>query len=137
MANMITAIQDRLVLTLDEVKGYLGIDLLDLTQDDFLNFLMDVCKRSGDDYCLNPFLAADGVTELDIPPPVKLGVMVCIKFEFNQKDSDAGVAGPIIMKKAGDLTERYSDKNAGDSASTVAPLGARRLWRQYRLVPGF
>ncbi len=135
MANLITAIQDRSVTTLADVKDYL--DITDASEDAFLTFLLDVCKRKADDYCLNPFLDTDGVTELAIPLPVELGLRVCVKYEYQQKSATSGTAGPIVMEKAGDLQVKYSDRITDSESVDQVPAGARRLWKPYRLVPGF
>lgn len=65
-----TAIQDRLTITLEEVKEFLRVDEdmtgLDLT----LNTLITASKEAADAYCCNDFLDSNDV-ELDIPAKVK------------------------------------------------------------------
>lgn len=66
-----TAIQDRLSLTLAEVKEFMRIDADNTDYDVTLARLITASLRMADDYCQNDFLDEDdGVTELDIPDSV-------------------------------------------------------------------
>lgn len=66
-----TAIQDRLTITLAEVKSFLKIDS-DLTAfDNILSTMIPASKEAADEYCQNDFLNDDG-TDAAIPSSVKI-----------------------------------------------------------------
>lgn len=69
---MITAVTDRLAITLEEAKAYLRVDT-DL-EDAVIMDCVDAAKSEADAYLQNPFVDADGQA-LPIPPALKMWVL--------------------------------------------------------------
>lgn len=126
MANP-TAIQDRLVLSIDQVK-----DALDITgdSDDFLlNTSLAAAKIDADAYCNNPFEDDDGI-ELSIPETITIGVIFWIKTVLGIKDqSSIGVTA----EKAGDVSRSFGVGLSGLIASNPQ---VRSYFEFHRLSPG-
>lgn len=150
----VTAIQDRLVLTLADVKAYLGITVTDF--DDRITLALSSVKRLADDFCNNPFhemvqvdptfneyyeprhplndrsdgvpdLDADPVVEEPIPDQVKEGVLEYIRWTLQRQ----GVALGSTEEKVGDVSRKYE---LGDV--TVTDI-KDVYFRPFRLTPGF
>jgi hypothetical protein len=121
------AVVDRLSLTVSDVKDFLAISVA--TYDDEIEDLLEAAKEDADSYLNNPFEDDDG-TELDIPGPVRLGVIRWIEAEL-----PAGLGGApagVISEKAGDVSRTYAQADT----SQAIPAPAVRLWKRYRLLPG-
>lgn len=79
-----TAVQDRLALSVAEVKSYLKIE--EDGEDADVAILLQSAKEKADDFLNNPFLNADG-TEKDIPDTVKLWCMkYCARHHRNRPE---------------------------------------------------
>lgn len=69
---MVTAVQDRLVVTLEEAKNYLRVDHDE--DDSLIETLVSAAKASADAFLNNPF-PTSGPYESGIPAPVKVWVL--------------------------------------------------------------
>lgn len=86
---MITAIQDRLTITVTEMKDFLKITVTSSVDDSFLTSCIDSAKEQADFYCQNPFTVTDEigvVTEIAIPSSVKNAVMLIASTLFTERN---------------------------------------------------
>lgn len=79
--QLITTVQDRLTITLVEVKAHLKIDGTD--QDVQLSNLITAAKAEADAYMQCTFLADDGVTELTLPGQIKQWCLKAIAYYYD------------------------------------------------------
>lgn len=90
----ITAVQDRLSLTLTQVKARIGVKGTD--DDDYLTDVLAAALEAADAYMQNPFLQRDaeddyesyldGPVTVAIPSRVKLGVIEWVRLYRNKSD---------------------------------------------------
>ena len=98
-----TAIQERLDLTIDQVKEALHITG---DSDDFvISTALEGARIDADAFVNNPFEDSDG-NELAIPKGITLGVIFMIKAALGIKDQS--VLG-VKSEKAGDVARTYGD----------------------------
>lgn len=112
------AVEDRLTLTVTEVKNILG---LGDDRDQLLDLLIPAGKQIADAYLNNPFEDADG-NELAIPEAIKLGLVFWLEGELDRRPQGA------IYVKTGDLAIRYSDGTEFNENTT-------RHWDPFRFEP--
>lgn len=121
------AVQDRLDVTLDELKNYLGIPVDEDDDDLILGLMLDAAKEAADAFLNNPFEELDGdgeVVERPIPSMVKAGVIQWAAFNAVHRDPT------ITSRRASALAESYASKAEGD-------MNVRRtFWAPFRLMPG-
>ena len=119
----ITAVQDRLNVTLEDAKTYLRVDADD--EDTLIESLIGEAKASADAFLNNPFTDSAGANE-DIPADVKAWVLRRVAFMYEQRvenvraDSVTGV-GTIDYGRA------ISDQGGSLDYAMIRP---------YRLNPG-
>ncbi len=119
----ITAVQDRLTVTLQDAKAYLRVDTTD--EDALIQDLIDQAKASADAFLNNPFTDDSGADE-GIPADVKAWVLRRVAFMYEQRvenvraDSVTGV-GTIDYGRA------ISDRGGSLDYALIRP---------YRLNPG-
>lgn len=119
----ITAVQDRLALTLEEVKAYLRIDADD--EDALLEELAEAAKASADAFLNNPFTDSDGVDE-PIPDDVKLWVLRRVAFLYEQRVENVR-ADVLTGVGTVDYGRAISDRGGSLDYALIRP---------YRLNPG-
>lgn len=108
----------------DDLKTYLGIPLLDTSQDFNLELLWAGVTAYIDTYLNNPFVDDDGV-DIPIPDAVKTAAFEMMRQVLLAFDRAPG----LTEVKTGDLTEKYGgDLDAADfesAARNVKPM----MWR--------
>lgn len=119
----ITAVQDRLALTLEEVKAYLRIDADD--EDALLEELAEAAKASADAFLNNPFTDSDGVDEA-IPVDVKAWVLRRVAFLYEQRVENVR-ADVLTGVGTTDYGRAISDRGGSLDYALIRP---------YRLNPG-
>jgi uncharacterized phage protein (predicted DNA packaging) len=90
---MSTAVYDRLIITLAEMKNYLRVSHDE--DDDLIMDLVDAAKEDADNYLNNPFEDSDG-EELPIPLAVKRWVMARVARQYERRVeglSSEGISG--------------------------------------------
>ncbi len=78
---MITAVTDRLEISLEEAKAYFRVDT-DL-EDEVIVDCVDAAKSEADGYLQNDF-TSDGI-ELPIPPAIKMWVLKRAHYHYAQR----------------------------------------------------
>lgn len=124
MADLITAVQDRLSLTLTEVKLVLGASD---AEDHRLSLLVPAALEAADQYMHNAFQDSSGAN-INIPFLVKVG---CIEWISAFRQSTG--TGDVKREKAGDVEREYHDNNNDE----LVPAGVRKFWDPWRLEVGF
>jgi hypothetical protein len=147
------AIVDRLELTRDDVKTYLGLG--DASKDAVIDLVLPVAKQLADDYCNNPFETTDedtGETTDDFETPeiaatVKHGVIQLVVDLMIEQQARIRAAlggssssGQVIKEKEGDVEVTYA-QTSGDVMSaglgnTTLSKTVRSILDNYRLLPG-
>lgn len=79
---MITAVSDRLDITIEEAKTYFRVDT-DL-EDEVIMGCVDAAKSEADAYLQNPFVDAGGEA-LPIPPALKMWVLKRAHHHYTQR----------------------------------------------------
>lgn len=138
-----TAVQDRLNLSLAELKSLLGITVD--TQDALLQLRLDAAKEAADNFLNNHFRNADG-EDLQIPTNVKLGVLEYIRENMAVSASVASSvsSGGVKREKRDRIEVEYfapGESSSSSSRSAVSSPGnlspaVRGYWLQYRREPG-
>lgn len=118
----ITAVQDRLPVTLDDAKAYLRVDADD--DDTLIESLIAQAKATADAFLNNPFTDPDGVDE-DIPVDVKAWVLRRVSFLYENRVENL-VIDTVASVGSADYGGRRSQSASVDYA----------LIRHYRLNPG-
>jgi len=139
------------------------------TDDVILRGYMDVAKVAADKYCNNPFykrdedgnlidssgdellfdpedhelLYEDGRVAIDIPAPVKIGVLQLLRYLWKnylqEVDGTMTAIGPLESERAGDRSVKFATGDFyGDMTSFVKELPGfvTNLLGAYRIVPG-
>ena len=121
------SVVDRLDVTIEELKDYMGIPAAEDGDVLFLTLMLDAAKEAADAFLNNSFESVDGdgvVTEDPIPSMVKAGVLQWAAFNAARRDPT------ITSRKASALAETYASKTEGD-------MNVRRtFWAPFRLMPG-
>lgn len=118
----ITAIQDRLVTSIDEFRGWAGIESDgQLIPDLALTQLLMAAKQEADKFCDNPFEDDDGAP-VTIPYPIKLGVFAQAKDWWDRRHPG------MVTQKTGDLELTVSIADVSEEV--------KKRWRPYRFQPG-
>lgn len=118
----ITAVQDRLNVTLEEAKTYLRVDADD--EDTLIESLIGEAKTSADAFLNNPFTDSSGANE-DIPADIKSWVLRRVSFLYENR-----VENLVIDTVANVGSADYGGRRAQASSLDYA------LIRPYRLNPG-
>lgn len=79
---MATAVYDRLIITLTEMKNYLRVSHEE--DDEYIADLINAAKEDADNYLNNPFEDSDE-EELDIPATVKRWVMARVARQYERR----------------------------------------------------
>lgn len=79
---MASAVYDRLIVTLTEMKNYLRVSHEE--DDEYIADLINAAKEDADNYLNNPFSDAEG-EELDIPLTVKRWVMARVARQYERR----------------------------------------------------
>jgi len=79
---MATAVYDRLIITLTEMKNYLRVSHEE--DDEYIADLINAAKEDADNYLNNPFEDSEG-EELDIPATVKRWVMARVARQYERR----------------------------------------------------
>jgi len=79
---MATAVYDRLIITLTEMKNYLRVSHEE--DDEYIADLINAAKEDADNYLNNPFEDSEG-EELDIPMTVKRWVMARVARQYERR----------------------------------------------------
>ncbi|MFA5379427.1 MAG: head-tail connector protein [Dehalococcoidia bacterium] len=79
---MPTAVYDRLIITLTEMKNYLRVSHEE--DDEYIADLINAAKEDADNYLNNPFEDSEG-EELDIPMTVKRWVMARVARQYERR----------------------------------------------------
>lgn len=79
---MASAVYDRLIVTLTEMKNYLRVSHEE--DDEYIADLINAAKEDADNYLNNPFEDAEG-EELDIPSTVKRWVMARVARQYERR----------------------------------------------------
>ena len=79
---MPTAVYDRLIITLTEMKNYLRVSHEE--DDEYIADLINAAKEDADNYLNNPFEDSEG-EELDIPATVKRWVMARVARQYERR----------------------------------------------------
>jgi len=79
---MASAVYDRLIVTLTEMKNYLRVSHEE--DDEYIADLINAAKEDADNYLNNPFEDAEG-EELDIPLTVKRWVMARVARQYERR----------------------------------------------------
>lgn len=79
---MPTAVYDRLIITLTEMKNYLRVSHEE--DDEYIADLINAAKEDADNYLNNPFEDSEG-EELDIPSTVKRWVMARVARQYERR----------------------------------------------------
>lgn len=120
---VITAIQDRSVVTLQRLKEFLGVPAAFVADDFLFGLALKGAKEAGDLYCNNPF-TDESNDPADIPASVEIGILHLAAFV-----SDKERPG-ITSKRTDLLAETY-----GTTEETLAAIQVK-YWALYRLNPG-
>jgi uncharacterized phage protein (predicted DNA packaging) len=79
---MASAVYDRLIVTLTEMKNYLRVSHEE--DDEYIADLINAAKEDADNYLNNPFEDSEG-EELDIPATVKRWVMARVARQYERR----------------------------------------------------
>jgi uncharacterized phage protein (predicted DNA packaging) len=79
---MASAVYDRLIVTLVEMKNYLRVSHEE--DDEYIADLINAAKEDADNYLNNPFEDSEG-EELDIPATVKRWVMARVARQYERR----------------------------------------------------
>lgn len=119
----ITAVQDRLTVTVEEAKSYLRVDASD--EDTLIQDLIDQAKASADAYLNNPFTDSAGADE-GIPSDVKAWVLRRVAFMYEQRVENVR-ADSVTGVGTADYGRAISDRGGSLDYALIRP---------YRLNPG-
>ena len=135
-----SAVVDRLLLTVNDVKCLLGIPTSDTSMDAFLSLALLASKQEADEFLNNPFWArdpdtglyCDPVVELPIPAAITEGILERIKFRIARANTRLTVG--TTEEKLDVLGKKYAA-----FATVPNQLGTVQstYWIRYRLIPGF
>lgn len=124
MAN-VTAVQDRLDLTLAELKTRLAITTDDL--DGVIADVLDAAKVAADQYMNNPFQDSAG-DDVPIPSSVRLGVVQWCRKRLGEQTGAERLS--LTAAQTGDLSEQHAVTLKLSDADVV------RYWQPFRLLAG-
>lgn len=112
----ITAVQDRLDLSVEEMRLYARID--NEVEDVLLEGLIGAGKAAADEYLGNPFTS--GGAELPIPGPVKLWVMQYVVWMYERRTL---------------ALSRQKTEGVGENAYEEGPVPDTRIMHWWRKIP--
>jgi hypothetical protein len=113
---MITAIQDRLDLSRDELKSYLKIDISNTNEDAELDTILNAAKSIADEYCQNEFITVDEETEVTTENPIP------------------GALKVAVLRIAAALYEQRADHKAGENVNGVSYTAGQIEWNAQRIM---
>ncbi len=127
-----TAVQDRLVLPLAELKTLLGIT--DSGSDGKLEMLLEAAKHAADAYLNNPFENDDGA-EIAIPDTVRAGVVAWV--DSRRTVVGSGRDPDVIRERVGQIEREY--RTGGTTGTAVSGAQASDFysfyWDSHRFEP--
>lgn len=111
-------------MTLDELKGLLGVPLDDTSRDAYLTLMLESGIKAAQEYCdkidflslVNP---ETGV--LVLPAPVKLGI-----YEWVKAGDNASERGGVVSESIGGMSQSFASAADGSLYSV-----AHRHWAPY------